>query len=352
MSVFSRWSGVRQGLKTTLRVLDVPFLPFLVLAAFMLKFVRMAKVQHMPVCRNMLKRIGVFPIIDHYYEPLFNDRCLRKSLQEDRIIEGLDLDIEGQLAFLKQLDYADEISALPVNRTDSFRFFTNNGSFHTGDAEIYYSLIRRFRPARILEIGCGASTLAAMEAVKKNREEDPEYTCEITCVEPYEQPWLEHLGVRVIREPVERLDKSIVTELEANDVFFVDSSHIIRPQGDVCFEILELVGLARPGVFVHFHDIFTPKDYPRRWIVDDVLFWNEQYLLEAFLAFNQDFRIVCAAHHLSFVAREALDAVCPRLAEDPNRHPGSFWIQRVTNSTFKQGRLDFGNPEVRLRGRC
>jgi len=330
MSVFSRWRGLRQVLKRVLRLVDVAILPVVAFSAVALKFVRRAKVQHLPLCRDTLKRLGVFPIVDHYYEPLFNDRHLRRSLQDDRTIVGLDLDLGGQIAFLRQLDYADEIRALPRSRNGALRFFMDNGSFHTGDAEIYYSIIRRYRPARIIEVGSGASTLAAVEAVKKNREEDPRYDCRITCIEPFEQPWLERLDVRVVREPVERIDPAFVTELEANDILFVDSSHIIRPQGDVCFEILELIGRVREGVFVHFHDIFTPKDYPRRWIVDDVLFWNEQYLLEAFLAFNRDFRVVCASHYLSHVAREALSAVCPRMAEDPDRHPGSFWIRRVT----------------------
>jgi len=333
MSVFSRWRRLRQVLKQVLRIVDVAILPVVAFSAVALKFVRRVKVQHLPICRDTLKRLGVFPIVDHYYEPLFNHKHLERSLLDDRTIVGLDLNLDGQITFLRELDYADEIRAMPCSRDGSLRFFMHNGSFHTGDAEIYYSIIRRYRPARIVEVGSGASTLAAVEAVEKNREEDPRYRCQITCVEPFEQPWLERLGVRVVRERVERIDPAFVTELEANDILFVDSSHIIRPQGDVCFEILELIGRVREGVFVHFHDIFTPKDYPRRWIVDDVLFWNEQYLLEAFLAFNSDFRVVCAAHYLSYVARGELSTVCPRMAEDSDRHPGSFWIRRVAAPT-------------------
>ena len=73
-----------------------------------------------------------------------------------------------------------------------------------------------------------------------------------------------------------------------NDILFIDSSHIIRPQGDVLFEYLEILPILNPGVVVHIHDIFSPKDYLDNWIINDHLFWNEQYLLEAFLSFNNN----------------------------------------------------------------
>jgi len=73
---------------------------------------------------------------------------------------------------------------------------------------------------------------------------------------------------------------------------FIDSSHIIRPQGDVLFEYLEILPILNAGVFVHIHDIFTPKDYLSEWILDGKVFWNEQYLLEAFLSFNTCFKIM------------------------------------------------------------
>ncbi|WP_369410476.1 class I SAM-dependent methyltransferase [Pontibacter qinzhouensis] len=55
-------------------------------------------------------------------------------------------------------------------------------------------------------------------------------------------------------------------QLEANDILFIDSSHIIRPQGDVLFEYLEVLPTLKSGVIVHVHDIFTPKDYLNEWV--------------------------------------------------------------------------------------
>jgi hypothetical protein len=122
----------------------------------------------------------------------------------------------------------------------------------------------------------------AARGIHQNHRDDPGYTCEHICIEPYEAQWLEKLDVTTIREPVERLDKSLFRSLEKNDILFIDSSHMIRPQGDVLFEYLEILPILQSGVLIHIHDIFTPKDYLEEWLSQEVRFWNEQYLLEAF----------------------------------------------------------------------
>jgi hypothetical protein len=76
---------------------------------------------------------------------------------------------------------------------------------------------------------------------------------------------------------MERCDAAVVDALEENDILFIDSSHMIRPQGDVLTEVLEWLGRLRPGVLVHFHDIFTPRDYPLDLLMLHRFFWNEQY---------------------------------------------------------------------------
>lgn len=115
------------------------------------------------------------------------------------------------------------------------------------------------------------------------------------CIEPFEQPWLESMqGITVLRDRVEELDWDWSTELSAGDLLFVDSSHIIRPQGDVLIEYLQIFPKLSSGVYVHVHDIFTPKDYLESWIIDDVRFWNEQYLLEALLSNTSRYEVVAA----------------------------------------------------------
>jgi hypothetical protein len=83
----------------------------------------------------------------------------------------------------------------------------------------------------------------------------------------------------------------------------------------------------KKGVVVHVHDIFLPYEYAQWWVTDRLLFWNEQYLLQAFLAFNDHFQIIQAVHFLSMKHQEALKQVFPNC---PNYHAGqSFWLQKV-----------------------
>ena len=90
----------------------------------------------------------------------------------------------------------------------------NNDSFESGDAEFFYNLIRLKKPKRIIEIGSGNSTLMGIKAIAINQQEIVSYKCEYICIEPYEAPWLETIGVTVIRQKVEDVNKAIFSALE------------------------------------------------------------------------------------------------------------------------------------------
>lgn len=313
-------------------LLDILLLPVNLVAILWLKRGRKRKFKYQNVTKKILFKIGVFPIIDHYYEPLFNTKYLYKSLREDRYLPAIDFNINEQLELLEKFNYQNELLGFPRKKTkDRLKFAYDYGAYPSGDSEIYYSIIRTIKPKKIIEIGSGSSTLMALNAIKKNKE-DRTYECEVICIEPYEYDWLEQLGVKVIRERVEKTQLSLFQSLDQNDILFIDSSHIIRPQGDVLFEILEILPSLKKGVYVHFHDICTPKDYFDEWILNQV-FWNEQYLLEAFLSFNNCFKIVLASNFLFHKYKDLLLSKCPVLAEDvvtnPLREVGSFWIKRV-----------------------
>jgi hypothetical protein len=60
----------------------------------------------------------------------------------------------------------------------------------------------------------------------------------------------------------------------------------------VVHEYLEILPRLNRGVLIHAHDIFSPADYPREAVLNHLCFWSEQYLLQAFLAFNHDFEVI------------------------------------------------------------
>jgi hypothetical protein len=318
---------MKELIKKILPIADVVLFPFVYPAALILKIIRFVGVQYLPLCKKVLLQIGVFPIRNDYYEPLFDDRYIRHPLSENRDLTGIDWNVEEQLSVLNRFQFGNELNDVPLTKKDDLTFYLNNVRFESGDAEYWYNFIRLIKPSKIFEIGSGNSTLMAIKALKKNEQENPAYQCKHICIEPYEMTWLEKTSATIIRKKIEDLDRTFFAELDDNDILFIDSSHIIRPQGDVLFEYLELLPSLRKGVIVHVHDIFSPKDYPDGWIRKEVKFWNEQYLLEAFLTSNPSWKIIGALNYLHHNHYEKLQAKCPFLT--PDKNPGSFYIQKI-----------------------
>lgn len=311
---------------------DITFLPLTYLGGLSLKRMRLNNFTNYPLNKKLLLKIGVFPVTDHYYEPLFNPKYLRQGLNKDRQLLSIDMNIEEQLALLKRFDYNKELLQIPVDKTATLEYYYNNYSFLSGDGEFLYNMVRCFKPRRIIEVGSGYSTLMADKAIGKNVEEDRNYSCEFTCIEPYEHSWLEGLNVKVLRSLVEDVDLSFFESLKENDILFIDSSHIIRPQGDVLFLFLHVLPVLKPGVIIHIHDIFTPKDYLEEWILKKNRLWNEQYLVEAFLSYNNKFKVIGALNFLRHFYYQYLADKCPvlkiQIEAGVSREPGSLWIKK------------------------
>ena len=314
------------------KILDFCFAPFTFLAAKWYKFIISKGIFFFPVSRSIFMKVGVLPVIDHYYYPMINPKkYLTKSLRDDRYLPGIDLKDKSQLELLQQFNYNEELSAFPYTKLpgNDNKYYYNNGMFGPGDSEILYSLIRYFKPRRIIEVGSGHSTLMSLNGIAANKNEDLAYYCDLICIEPYEIPWLEKLEIKLERIIVEKLDPSYFQVLEENDILFIDSSHVIRPQGDVLFEYLQLLPVIKKGVIVHVHDIFTPKDYLDHWVLESHNMWNEQYLLEGFLSCNSSFEILCSLNYLFYHHREAILSKCPVLRENTKLEPRSFWLRKI-----------------------
>lgn len=312
---------------------DIVLTPITYIAAAAFKKMRENNFRDFPRNKKLLFKKGVFPILDHYYEPMFNTKHLQYSLRKDRDLKSLDMNAEQQTGLLSQFRYNDELLAIPMEKTVKHEYHYNNGSFLSGDSEYLYNMVRHLKPANIIEIGSGFSTLMALKAIEKNKAENVAYTCNMMCVEPYEMAWLEKTEAIVIRKKVEDIEMSFFEKLGENDILFVDSSHIIRPQGDVLFIYLQILPVIRPGVYIHIHDIFTPKDYLDEWIYKNIRLWNEQYLVEAFLSYNSHFKITGALNFLRHNYYNEFAAKCPILKQHiesgTEREPGSLWLVKT-----------------------
>ena len=53
--------------------------------------------------------------------------------------------------------------------------------------------------------------------------------------------------------------------LENRDMLFVDSTHVCKTGSDVNHILFNILPRLASGVYVHFHDVFYPFEYPKRW---------------------------------------------------------------------------------------
>jgi len=322
---------MKKIIKKITPLIDILFSPLTFLSTVWLLIIRRLGLSRMTVSNTIFNNIGLLPIHNHYYHPLINpNKHNLKSLRDERIIGGLDLNINKQKEIILSFNYVDELLKFPPKKSNGNEYYYHNDSFGSGDSEYLYNIIRKFKPNRIIEVGSGFSTKMMLNSINKNKDEDSNYNCELTCIEPFEYKQIEGLPITLLKEKVESLDIKIFKELKNNDILFIDSSHIIRPQGDVLFEIQQILPELNPGVLIHFHDIFTPRDYLDEWIYKEHLLWNEQYFLETFLSFNDRFEVIGSLNYLKHNYWELLSSKCPILSREKNSEPGSFWIRKIS----------------------
>ncbi|MDR0565643.1 MAG: hypothetical protein LBG47_01175 [Prevotellaceae bacterium] len=181
-----------------------------------MRIVRRLGVGRLPLSKKALLSVGVFPVRDHYYEPLFNPRHLRKPLSDERLLPGIaSWRVAEQLQLLQSFHFERELESIPEAFVGDTSFHFKNGAYESGDAEYWYSIIRLKKPTKIIEIGSGQSTKMARLAILANQRENASYHCRHICVEPYEMPWLEKTGVEVLRKKAEDVGVEFFEQLEA-----------------------------------------------------------------------------------------------------------------------------------------
>lgn len=276
------------------------------------------------------ERAGVHLSPVHFYHPIPDTRQLTSSLLEARsAMPGVEMNEAGQEALAAELArFGEEFATFgDAGAADGDGFGLGNESFDWTDAQVLHGMLRLHRPRLMVEIGSGWSTLLSHAALSANaREGSPG---ELVAIEPYPRPMLDALegAVRLIPRPVQEVPFEEFERLDDGDVLFIDSSHVLRLDSDVRHEYLEILPRLKPGVFVHVHDVFLPQHYPRQWMFDEGWFWNEQYLLQAFLAFNAAFEVLWAG---SWLHHHRPDVLATHLRPAPADFvPGSFWMRRV-----------------------
>ena len=249
---------------------------------------------------------------------------------------GVGYDLEAMKSLLSSLmdDYGNEFDALPPH--SEIRALGYGPGFPVIDALTTYLMVRDLRPARYVEIGSGLSTYYAWLAAAANGRDGR--ACEMTCVDPFPTGRLNELrgpAVNAVVSKVEAADIRLFETLEAGDVLFIDSTHVLKLGGDVAFLFLEV--LPRPGVVVHVHDIHFPYNtpYPAEQYIFRAkwpLYRTEAMVLQAFLSFNQEFEVLFSAPMIRHFDEPFLERTIPGYrrveVEDYDTHFGSLWLRR------------------------
>jgi len=276
---------------------------------------------------------GYFLVKKHFYSAIPEKEDLPSDYwQRQSDLMGITIDshkilqrLEAQSQYI--LEFRDKI---PLYQDNNEGLYLINSSFMAIDAHIYYSFIRSFKPTRIIEIGSGYSTLFANLAIQQN-----ETHTNLTAIDPYPSHLLKDLSsqhdyVEIIPKKLQDIDLDLFSSLQANDILFIDSTHMLRTGSDVQVEYCEILPRLAPGVLVHIHDISLPKHYPSVYFENE-LYWNEQYLLQAFLAFNSGFEIIWPGNYMMLNHPNILLDIFPEFKvmrqHFPLSEPSSFWMQ-------------------------
>ncbi len=276
---------------------------------------------------------------EDYYSPLPSVARLRTNVarwNRPSALHGIEYDLAAMKSALAELlaRYLDEFLTYPPY--SQVRQMGFGPGYTAVDALTLYMMIRHLKPQRYMEVGSGVSTYYCSLAAQRNASEG--HPLQITCIEPYPFEKLSTIpGIQVLPQKVEDVDISLFQQLQENDVLFIDSSHILRVDGDVPFLYLEVLPDLNVGVVTHIHDIPYPYNFPYPpdlWIFGQEwpMFWNEPMVLQAFLAFNKNFKISLSTPLIRYFDEAFLKQSIPiyeSVAQNPNTF-SSIWLRRIS----------------------
>lgn len=241
----------------------------------------------------------------HFYSPVISIEDIKKrefqiwkNVEIDGIL-GINLRTQEQKNLIKQFtQYYSEMPFL-TDKQSHLRYQFENGYYSYTDGIILYSMIRHFKPKRILEIGSGFSSaimLDTNELFFKNH-------IDLTFIDPYSERLFSLMtkedkqNIKVIETDVQIISLDVFKKLESGDILFVDSTHVTKTGSDVNYILFEILPVLNSGVLIHFHDIFYPFEYPKEWVYRGFN-WNEDYILKAFLMYNDKFDIILFSEYM------------------------------------------------------
>jgi hypothetical protein len=270
----------------------------------------------------------------HFYSPVCDRDELEVRYRDPdqcpvpTTIPGIDLAHGSQVELWES--WASFLAEARINICDgpSSRYGKASRTFGVGDAVIYQCMLRTLRPNRLIEIGCGSSSALAMDTIDQYLS-DRRPRCLFVDPHPeYARSLLRPADlarVEIIAAPVQDIELGRFDELGRDDILFIDSTHVVKTGSDVVFELFEILPRLKPGVVVHFHDVFYPFEYPREWVMERNYSWNELYAIRAYLTDNSSWRIMFFNNYFAQTETNRVRVTAPEILQNPG---GGLWLQR------------------------
>lgn len=267
----------------------------------------------------------------HFYSPIVAVDEIKKRENEiwnqksDNKINGINLETEKQIQLVKNFKIWYDQLPFSENTTKGLRYFFNNEYYSYTDGIMLYAMMREFKPKRIIEIGSGFSSAVMLDT----NDLFFDSKIQLTFIDPYADRLFsliseeDQKSATVIQTDVQEIPLTLFENLEAGDILFIDSTHVVKTGSDVNYILFSILPVLKSGVILHFHDIFYPFEYPKEWVFKGFN-WNESYVLKAFLMYNTAFEILLFSDYLHQHHKE----VFLNLPDCTKNTGGNLWIRK------------------------
>jgi hypothetical protein len=278
--------------------------------------------------------------LEHYYSPIPAMRDIKKGnfFEIPDKISAIDLNEAEQLRLLEEfVPYYNEMP-FPEKKNDNLRYYFLNGYYSYFDGIFLYCMLRHLKSKSIVEIGSGFSSCITLDT----NELFFEKRMRCIFIEPFPARLKsliksnEEYSTEIYETSLQSVPLALFKQLQENDILFIDSTHVTKYKSDVNYIIHEILPEIARGVYIHFHDVFYPFEYPKKWLLEGTS-WNEQYILRAFLEYNTNFKIVLFNTYLQKKHEEKLKQQFPLIYKNPGGFSdnnkfitgGSIWLKRI-----------------------
>lgn len=274
---------------------------------------------------------GMFPA-GHYYSPVPSSEDIRSHLGRSRgtpgTLPGIRMNAAAQRELLLEFARFYPTIDFPQEPSAQARYYLENPYFSHADGIFLQCMLRKYRPKRIIEVGSGFSSAAMLDTIDRHFTERPA----LTFIEPFPERLKGLLTaadasrVELLEMKIQDVDLERFGRLQAGDLLFIDSSHVLKSGSDLQFLMFEVLPRLQPGVLVHFHDVFYPFEYPDAWLMEG-RYWNECYFLRAFLAWNEHWEIRLFGSYVDHAFRDLITQHLPLCTRAGS---ASLYLQRVS----------------------